>query len=228
MARNTKYSQELAQTIYDAIALGGGDESGWVAGNIGQTTFYKWFKDNREFRELIGRARKAAQKNAPARVKKLATDRVTEALENGQTIRWTTKKTRKIEHFAPAKEKGESDKLVWYQVESTEEEHIEERPTPQWAIDRVLPKPIENVNDAIALIERYGLKVVIGDAELFERYNILAQNTEEGAEGNGSRGISPETANDIRARILGISPDASGVAALPGEMEQRSQSGEGN
>lgn len=227
MGRKGKYSKELAQTIHDAIAVDGGDESGWLAGGIQKTAFYDWIKKYPEFAELVERARKEYRKNAPARVKKLAQDRLTDALENGQTIKWTTKKTRRTEHFIPTPNKDEPDKLVWYQVELMEDEHIEERPTPQWAIDRVLPKPVENVNDAIALVERYGLKVVIGDAELFEQY-IIAQNDQEGTEGNSGRGISPETANDVRARILGVSTDARRVAELPGDMDQRSQSGDGD
>ena len=161
----SKYSQEIQEIICEAIATEGGDEVGWRAGGISKATFYKWIEAHPDFKDAVGKARSQFQKRCPAYQKGLALDRLTEALEHGQPIHWTTKKSKRLEHWVPGKD-GQPDKLKWYQVETTEEEHTEHRPAPKWAIERVIPRPIEDdVNAAIAFLERHGFKVIV-DGEI--------------------------------------------------------------
>lgn len=155
----TKYSQEIQQIICEAIASEGGDEVGWQAGEISRDTFYVWMRRYPDFSEAVATARSQFRKRCPAYQKGLALEKLTEALEQGQIVRWKTKKTRRLEHYVPGKD-GAPDVLKWYQEETTEDEHEEHRPTPKWAIERVIPRPIEDdINVAIAFIQRHGYVV---------------------------------------------------------------------
>lgn len=160
----SKYNQEIQEIICSAIATEGGDEVGWLAGGIGKKTFYDWMNRYPHFKHAVVQARREFKQRCPKYQKGLALDKLTDALENGQVIRWTTTKTRRLEHYIPGRD-GQPDTLKWYQLETTEEVHLEERPTPKWAIERVIPRPIEDdINAAIAFIERHGFRVV-GDME---------------------------------------------------------------
>ncbi|NEP10863.1 MAG: hypothetical protein F6K14_11745 [Symploca sp. SIO2C1] len=179
MPRKSRYNQEIVETICEAIATEGGDEVGWLAGGISEPTFYAWMKRYPEFGEAVVRAREDFRKRCPKYQKGLALAKLTEALENGQPIKWTTKKTRRLDHYVPGK-KGEPAKLVWYDEETITEEHIEHRPTPKWAIERVIPRPIEDdLNVAIAFVEKNGFKVIVEDEEIIQQW-LNSQNGHKG------------------------------------------------
>jgi len=213
----SKYTPERVEKIVEAIATNGGDESGWVAGKISSTTFYDWIAKYPEFSESIERAREKFKKNAPLHQKKLAKERLTEVLEDGQTITWKTTRTRRLNHCTP------NGKLKWYQEETVSETHEENRGVPQWAIDRILPKAPPDIESAIALLEQHGYIVTLPTDQIAE---FVAQaNAQAGEGGNGNLGLTEEAANTIRARILGVSEDASDPDALPGEMGEGHESG---
>lgn len=170
VARKSKYTPDIQDTICEAIATEGGDEVGWRAGGINAATFYRWLNRYSDFRDAVEQARRDFRERCPAYQKDLALEKLTDALENGQLIRWTTIKTRRLDHFYPGKD-GQPDTLKWYQIETTEEEHIEHRPTPKWAIERVIPRPIEDdVNAAIAFLERQGFKVIVDNIEVINQW----------------------------------------------------------
>ncbi|NER46339.1 MAG: hypothetical protein F6J86_16185 [Symploca sp. SIO1B1] len=186
MPRKSRYNQEIVETICEAIATEGGDEVGWLAGGIGKTTFYKWIEDKPEFRDAVVHAREEFRKRCPKYQKGLALQKLTDALENGQPIKWTTKKTRRLEHYVPGR-KGQPPQLKWHQEETVTEEHTEHRPAPKWAIERVIPRPIEDdINAAIAFIERHGFRVV-ADGE------IPVINPQNGSASQAKLPPSPET-----------------------------------
>lgn len=132
--------------------------------------------------------------NCPLYQKDLGIKKLTDVLEHGQTVKWKTTKSRSIEQFLP------DGILKSYQIEITEEEHIEQLPTPQWAIERVIPK---NIDEAISIVRQYGLDVVIGDEALFSEW-IATQTRQKGDKSDTGEGLTESAANIIRARILGI------------------------
>jgi hypothetical protein len=185
MPRKSRYNQEIVQIICEAIATEGGDEVGWRAGGISHDTFYAWIKRHPDFAEAVGRAREEFRKRCPAYQKGLALQKLTEALEHGQPIKWTTTRNRRLNHYVPGKN-GEPPKLVWFQEESFTDEHTEHRPAPKWAIERVIPRPIEDdINAAIAFIERHGYRVV-ADGE------IPVINPQNGSTNQAKLSPSPE------------------------------------
>lgn len=201
MGRNSKYSKELVDIICEAITTQGGDEPGWIAGGIAKSTFYKWMEDHPDFSDAVEKARKDFQKRCPQYQKDKALEKLTDALENGHIIRWKTHRRLRKEHWVPGKD-GQPDYLKWYQQEEEETEHTETRPTPQWAIERIIPKPMWTMEQLIAVANEYGLQVTVKDADLFNRY--IAEIGDRDNQGDTGAGITEETAEQIRGRILGL------------------------
>lgn len=200
MGRRSKYNEKIVEVICDAIATNGGDESGWVAGGISKALFYDWLNKYPDFLDLVERARSQFQKNATEYQKNLASERLKEALESGQTIKWKSRRSLRREHWQPRPD-GE-DRLVWYQIEDEETEHNEHRPTPQWAIERVVPKPLHTLEQLIAIAGEYGLQLVIKDEDLFNRY--LAEVSSQNSQSDSGSGLTEEAASAIRGQILGM------------------------
>lgn len=201
MGRKSKYSQKITEIICEAIATNGGDESGWVAGGISERTFYEWTVRYPQFLQAVESARSQFQKNAPEHLQSLASERLKEALENGQTITWKAQKTTRREHWLPGIN-GEPDRLKWYQVDTEESYHEECRPTPQWAIERVVPKPCYTLEQLIAIAGEYGLQLVVKDEDLFNRY--LAEISSQNNQSDNGTGLTEEAAAEIRGKILGL------------------------
>lgn len=197
----SKYSQAVVETICNASATNGGDESGWVAGGISKPTFYDWLNRYPDFSDSVEKARLQFQKNASERLKTLASERLTEVLENGQTIKWKSQKTVRRERWIPG-ENGSPDWLKWYQIDTEESTHYEHRPTPQWAIERVIAKPLQTLEQLIAVASEYGLQLTIKDADLFSRY--LTEVTSQDSSSDNGAGLTEEATDQIRARILGL------------------------
>lgn len=215
--RKTKYSPERVETICQAIAAYGGDEAGWKAGRISKQTFYVWLKDFPDFCDLIECAREQFRENLDENLKITTLSRLQDILQNGQIIRWT--KTIKR---GKTTRNGASEQNCWTEeYEETIEESEENRGVPQWAIERVLGKPIQSLEEAIKLIEAHGLKPVVADADLFKQWLFAqTQASSEDSEGGSRTGISEETANEIRARILGVPENAARSSSLSSEMDQ--------
>lgn len=200
MGRKSKYNQKIVEVICEAIATNGGDESGWLAGGISKPVFYSWLNKYPDFSDGVERARSQFRRNASEQQKGLATKRLDEALESGQTIKWKSRRTLRREHWQP-REDGE-DRLAWYQIEEEETEHNEHRPTPQWAIERVMPKPLHTLEQLIAIAGEYGLQLVIKDEDLFNRY--LAEVSSQNSQSDNGTGLTEEAASAIRSQILGM------------------------
>lgn len=206
----TKYSEEIAKIICDAIATQGGDESGWTAGAIDKATFYRWMRDFCDFCNSVVRARAEFRKNAPISQKRSASQKLTDALENGHTIQWEAYEKGTIIRY-----KG--DGTVWYTEErDLKTGHTERRPTPQWAIDRVIPKPVWTLDQLNAVAAEIGCVVVVKDAELFNRY--LSEVASQSSKTDTRTGLSDEGVHQIRARILGVEEDAPGTSSVPREV----------
>jgi hypothetical protein len=211
----SRYSQELAERICDAIATEGGDESGWIAGGISKATFYKWFSDFPDFRDKVERSRAEFRTNAPTHQRRAAAQKLTETLEHGQTVRWK----KHISEKTMTRYKGDSKKgrILYTDVFSAyEEDNVETRPTPNWAIERVLPKPLNTLEQLLAAASEYGLTLVVKDADLFNRY--LAEVGSQDNKGQSRSGLTEEAADEIRRRILGVEEKSTIASAVPSEM----------
>jgi hypothetical protein len=74
MARPTKYSPEICEVIFAAIAQTGEEREGMLAAKISGGTFYAWKKDYPEFCEGIEEAKADFRKSSPALRFRLARD----------------------------------------------------------------------------------------------------------------------------------------------------------
>lgn len=200
MARS-KYNEEIQEIICQAIASEGGDRAGWVAGGISEPTFYSWINKYPEFFKAVEQARIDFRLRCPKYQKEKALEKLTDALENGHVVKWKTHKRLRREHWVPGKN-GEPDILKWYEEEEENTDHTEARPTPQWAIERVIPKPLWTMEQLIAVANEYGLQLTIKDADLFNRY--IAEVGDRNNQDDTGSGITEETADQIRGRILGL------------------------
>jgi hypothetical protein len=192
----SKYTEETVEKILEAIACDGCDESGWLAGSISHETFYTWQSKYPDFSESVVRAKEEFRKYCPEAQVKKARDKLNDALENGHRIRWRSQSTKRIDHY------NSDGSLKWYQIHTEEASKEEDRPTPQWAIERVIPRPINTLDQLIAAASEYGCTVVVKDADLFNRY--LQEVSSESNKGNSRAGLTEEEAASIRAKILGL------------------------
>lgn len=62
----SKYSPETVTLILDAIRERGGDEDGWLAGQISRTTFYEWQNQHPDFQKGVAIAKREYQESLPA------------------------------------------------------------------------------------------------------------------------------------------------------------------
>lgn len=211
----TKYSEEIAKIICDAIATQGGDESGWTAGAISQSTFYQWIKNYSEFSESVERARAEFRKNAPITQKRAASQRLTDVLENGQIIKW--KKVIGARTVTRYRGSAKNKDILFTDIFSGYTEYnVEYRPTPQWAIERVIPKPVKSFEDLNVAAAEIGCEVVIKDADLFNRY--FAEVEKQGIQESTRTGLSDEGVYQIRRRILGLDEESTSPTTVPGEV----------
>lgn len=125
--------------ILDAIAEGATVAEACRKAKCGQASFYRWQEEDKEFGEGVARARAAFGANADDDTKAATSARILDLLRNGETIVRTSKKTLRAGD-------GAVEKVV-------EERHVEQRPTPKWVIDKVLP---DSVLEAIAAAAAQG------------------------------------------------------------------------
>jgi len=61
----SKYSPETVEAILDAIRERGGDEDGWLAGQISRTTFYEWQNQHPDFQKGVAIAKREYRESLP-------------------------------------------------------------------------------------------------------------------------------------------------------------------
>ncbi len=192
----SKYVPETVDRIIGAIARDGCDESGWLAGGIKERTFYEWQVKFPQFQQLVAHAKEEFRKYCPEEQSRLAREKLTQALTEGQTIRRRSSRKMKIEHFSA------NGDLIWYQLHDEEKQNDDIMPPPKWAIDRVLPKPLNTIEQILAAASEYGCTLVVKDADLFNRY--LQEASGNDSKGDSKQGLTEEEAAAIRAKILGL------------------------
>jgi hypothetical protein len=211
----SKYSEDIIQILISSIEEGQTLLYSCQKVGISVSTFQNWLLKYPEFAQRYEKAQQYFRDNCPQKIIKSAKDRIKEVILHGQKIR----RSNLTIHSVPI---YENEMIVGHR-EKWREEQIEETNmgTPQWALDRVLPPPPKDLESAIKMIEAYGLKTVVANTEVFREW-LIAQTINENSEGGSrTRGLTEEEANDIRARILGISEDATDIDSVPTEMGER-------
>lgn len=177
---------------------------------ISQRTFDLWRKKYPEFDKRIEDAIELFREKCPDNLKKIARDKIMEVAKNGLRIKRTrTTTTTRIHHTPIYDDNGKivDYKEKWRQTESVTETDETNMGIPQWVADRVLPPPPPNIESAIKMLESYGLKAVIANPDVFRQWLIAQENDTGDANGSSARGLTEDEANEIRAKILGITQD---------------------
>lgn len=197
----SRYNAETASVICDAIATNGLDEAGWKAASISKGTFYRWLNERETFRDAVNTAKAEYQKSHYHSLRRSANKALADYLTGSMC---------KVE------------RTVTIHPDGSQTEQIKTIPVgiPRWAIERVLGSQVSEVDAVLNLvmagfipewIGEYAINIIeefkaklgaairgqIPESEL-QRY-IASQ------EGTGKAdGISDETYNEIRAKIMGI------------------------
>lgn len=213
MGRRSKYSPETIEAILDAIRETGSDKAGWRAGGICSTTFYEWCDNYPEFADSVKEAKAEYRKICPEELIKQARKAFSDYLFGRAKITITT--------F----ERGVSEKHGSYSREITKQINPG---VPQWAIERVLGKPLD-VLEAISTLAEAGIlpkwlveqvSNEISDSRKEIASLIKGELPHNPDESTRRPGLSDETANAIKAYVLGINPsDIAAAAITPGVTE---------
>lgn len=192
MGRKSLYNKDIETIITEAIADQGTDEAGYKAAGINHDTFYTWLKKYPEFNEAIARARNKFKETCPSVMRVMAKERMLDLLKNGQVITW--------ERTRAETQRDGRDRVLLQTSETVV--NVERRPTPSWVLQKILPNPIADLNDAIKMIQAAGYVVIDP--------TIPPEQEQKG------EGLTQENAEAIKGRILGIASD-------PVEYEQREE-----
>lgn len=169
----SRYTQTLVLSILNAIRQQGGDRSGWEAGGISEATFYKWQQQYPEFREAVAQAKDDYRRNCPQEIKKQARKSLSDYLFNGTIEAWEATET-----LTDASGQIISIKQISKTVR---------RGPPQWAIDRVLGQPINELESIKVLVELGWL-----EEQLVERLGAAMDKFTESAKAAFQGGLDNE------------------------------------
>jgi hypothetical protein len=196
MTFKAKYSPELVKAICDDIAVYGTNQSGWD-GRIAEDTFYRWYKSNEEFAELVNKARQEYSDSRPISRYRQANLAFNGYLNGTMEKVYVTKKTGR-----------DSEGRDW------EEEEIKRVPVgvPKWAIERIIGSQTTE-EDAIRKFAEAGwiskeiMQLAIAELDRAkEAIRALFAGVLPAGFLDTAPGLTPEVSADIRARILGIEP----------------------
>lgn len=132
----SKYTPERIEKILSAIRETGSDRAGWQAGEIGERTFYDWLEIHSQFSQQVAYAKQEFRKTCPDEIKNRAKAALADYLFNGCTV------IRESQSESVTVVEDAQGNIKEIRKESSNNRNIERRPPPQWAIDRVLGKPI--------------------------------------------------------------------------------------
>lgn len=175
----SKYTPDRVERILDAIRETGSDRAGYEAGEIGDTTFYDWQGKYPEFSEGVAHAKQQYRKSCPDEIKNRAKAALADYLFNGCTVERESQ-TESVTIVEDAQ-----GKVKEVRKEKSTNKNIEKRPPPQWAIDRVLGKPIALLEAMqLLLIEKVATQeqadiVADGISQIEERLKKLSQSSNE-------------------------------------------------
>lgn len=137
--RKPKYSQELADLIVEVISQTGADKSAIAAAGIRAGTFYRWLNEKSDFCERVARAKAEFRALVPESYIEQAKSTLHNYLFNGAVETWSSKEVYKDDNGNIIKTIEKVSKVV--------------KPTPPWAIDRVLGKSYDELEAVRTLVE---------------------------------------------------------------------------
>lgn len=137
--RKPKYSPELADLIVEVIAQTGSDKAAIAAAGIRAGTFYRWLNEKSDFCERVAIAKEEFTRTAPETFVSQANQILHNYLFIGHVETWTAKEVHKDTAGNVIKTVERVSKVV--------------KPTPPWAIDRVLGKSYDELEAVKTLVE---------------------------------------------------------------------------
>lgn len=191
--RRPKYSEQMCQDLCDVVAVTGSNLQAYNHVGIASGTFYKWLNEKSELKEAIEKAHKEYLNSRPVSQIRKAQQAVQQALD-GVVIET---------------EYEESSENAWGPVEKSGKRTVK-KGVPRWVIEHVLGPPRDEFQALIVLVRAGWLPISIlkfTDDE-FSSLKLRFQEVFTGIlpEGIGSseasQGLSPESAEQIRQRIL--------------------------
>lgn len=206
-ARYKRYSEDVVKTILTNLESGQTIAYSCSEAGISQVSFNNWCKKYPDFNDKVNKAIALYKSNCPEELKVIAKNRLQQVLTEGVVIKRSRTITTERVHETPIfNNNGEivGYKEKWRQVETHTESDNTNMGIPQWALDRVLPPPPKDLESAIKLIEAYGLKTIVANTEVFREW-LIAQTTSQDNQSSTGKGLTESEANDIRAKILGVS-----------------------
>lgn len=212
----SKYSEEVAQTIVDTIACTGRDEDGCKAVGISRDTFYKWMNRYPDFSDRVKKAKSEWRETLPEVLVRQA---------NNAFAGYLFGRHERIVHTRKEGYKGD---------QPFEEEITQRIPVgiPRWAIERVLGQRMHELDALTTLVEAGWLPrwvIQIAVSEIGNTKQAIRQ-VFEGILPDGDKqikpGLSDFAADQIRKQILGI--ESEGVSSLSGSVGSGSESGKGS
>lgn len=155
--RKSLYTPERVKTILDTIRQTGLDKAGFEAGGINHDTFYVWLKEKPEFAEAVTRAKQEFKSILPEKIIEKANQALLEYLDDKKVECWKTSKKVKVYRFKYDKEKKETIRYLFEEIEEEDEKFVN-RPCPVSILDRVLPLKPKSIAllDAVKILAQEG------------------------------------------------------------------------
>ncbi len=151
MGRKTKYSAQIVEKILEALRHSGSDRQAFEAVGISRDTFYHWVRRYPDFSDALAQAKKAFRERCPEQLREKAMDALLDHLYGRVVETWTTCETVQ-----------DGEKIIHRETIKTVK-----RGVPQWVIERILGKPLDELEAVKCLIESGWLP-----------YSILKETTE--------------------------------------------------
>lgn len=151
MGRKTKYTSQIVEKIVEVLRLTGSDRQAFEAARISHDTFYRWVKQYPDFSDALAQAKIDFRERCPEQLREKAMDALLDYLYGRVVETWT------IHEIVRDREKiihRESTKTV-------------KRGVPQWVIERILGKPIDELEAVKCFVESGWLP-----------YSVLKETTE--------------------------------------------------
>ncbi len=136
--RPSKYNEERKDTIYKELCTHGDRRRAMAAAKIHEDTFYDWMKNKPGFSEIVREAEGIYRATVSESYYKQATSAFEDYLFGRVEERWTS------EESGNSAKQGEFSKVA---------DRVVNRGVPQWAIERILGKPIDLLEGIKVLVQ---------------------------------------------------------------------------
>jgi hypothetical protein len=210
-------TKEIKEKIYDLLSSGQTIEYVCNEINITKPTFFNWQKRYPDFAEMVEKAKQEYKKNCPDEIKQIASNKINDLIKNGHVVRVTRKNSTTNTRRYPVYENNQIKewRIRFEDTIETIDTTETNFGTPQFAFERVLEP---NLEQAFKVIQSYGYAIIIDPDQIKSHQELIQLQAESQGDQDNNKGLTEQTANEIRARILGISEDATDTVTVPTEM----------